>query len=165
MFSSYNEFQYLWLFCRCRYIDARLKKKPNRGVYRELILSISLTKQWRDVLTTIESQRNAGLPMGKPPVMVYKILIAKAFSEDDQQLGWKLLNEVIKENILPDSRVFSAYWSYCSRFNTKLNENLEKMIEFIKENNIIVQKEVIDGLANLIESAGHSFKYVKITER
>lgn len=152
-------------FFRCRFVDAKLKTKPNREIDRYLILALSVTKEWRDVLKIVDKQKNAESSMAKPPAIVYRTLVTKAFSEDDQQLGWKLLDEISKKNILPDNRIFLAYWDYCRRFKLELGENLDKMMEFIRKNQIIVQKEIVDGLAGLIGDAGQSFGYANIDYR
>lgn len=158
-------FMCFFIFSRCRYIDTKLQTKPNRDIYRNLVLAISVTREWRDILKVIDDQKNAESPMGKPPVVVYKTFVTKAFSEDDQHLGWKLLDEISEKNTLPDSRMFSAYWDYCRRFKSELSKNSDKMMEFIRNNQIIVQKETVDGLANLVEDTGHSFGYANINDR
>lgn len=154
------------LYCfRCQFVDLELKKKPNRDVFRSLLLAISITKEWRKVLNVIESQKETGHSIGKPPAVAYKIFIANAFNENDAELGWKLLNEINEKNILPDAKVFTAYWGYCRRFQADLLENIDKMLEFIRANDLIIQKEVIDGLVDLIRDAGQVAEYVELDKR
>lgn len=104
-------------------------------------------------------------PMGKPPAMVYKMFVIKAFSEDDDQLGWKMLDEIGNENILIDARVFSAYWDYCRRKQSNMKENLERMMTFISTNKFIVTKEVVDGLTSLVGGKKHECNDVIIDDR
>ncbi|XP_055325484.1 mitochondrial ribonuclease P catalytic subunit-like [Sitodiplosis mosellana] len=114
---------------------------------------LSKSRDWRNVLDLVKNQ---GLKCNRSSVQVFNNLTAQAFWDADTALGWEMLNKINREDFQPNCETFQAYLDYCSMDRATFVENLEKMLEFIGKNDVIVSKTVIKTLNHKIKKFGGS---------
>lgn len=102
-----------------------------------------------------------------PPSSIYSQIISTSFLNNELDIGWTLLNEMIKVNRLPRCNVFISYFKYCQRQyqndKTQFIIAIEKMLEFIGDHGIIVSKEVCDNLLTVLQEFKFSTNYINIS--
>lgn len=82
----------------------------------------------------------------------FSLLAANAFWENEPEIGWKTLENIISQDFVPQCIAFSAYWNYCSSNREDgFIEKVEKMLEFIGENGILVSEAVISELHTALD--------------
>lgn len=119
-----------------------------------LIYGILITNQWKkslDLLNMIELTC-------KPSSNVYNEIILRAFNnlqndDSDEDIGWKLLNEMIINNKQPKCEIFLIYLKRCkqnSQSRVKFQENIEKMFKFLENNEILITRLVANELHKLL---------------
>lgn len=114
---------------------------------------LSKSSNWRNVLELV---KNEGLECNRSSVQIFNNLTAQAFRDTDIKLGWEMLNKIHNNNFQPNCETFQAYLDYCSIDRATFKENVEKMLEFIGKNDVIVSKIVIEDLNHKIEQFGGS---------
>lgn len=86
--------------------------------------------------------------------------------ENDVDLGFRLLVKFVNNcNLNVDCEVFLAYWDYCSRQTNDARKHVEKMLELIQNERLIVAKKTIDGLYALLKEIGTSLTYTAVLNK
>lgn len=83
----------------------------------------------------------------------FSLLVANAFWEDEPSIGWQLLDKIVEMDFAPQCISFLAYWNHCTLHDgDKFIERIEQMLEFIGMNDVLVSREVLNGLQMTIKS-------------
>lgn len=124
------------------------------------IKTLLATDKWRETIKIIEENR---IKCTQKTLPVFSCLAANAFYDEDETLGWKILNEINAANQHPDYIAFQGYWKYCaSRNKAEFIEFLEKMLKYIGQNEILVSRQVIDALNDEIKRIGGAVIETKV---
>lgn len=126
-----------------------------------VILALCVTPDWKLSIKCLEDIKITC----KPSSSTYTAIISRAFdSSDTIKIGWDLLNEMIAMERKPQCKIFISWINYCKK-NQDLNEslkNIEKMIEYIGNNDILVSKLVAESFENYFKSKNIKSKSIKI---
>lgn len=114
---------------------------------------LSKSRDWRNVLDLV---KNEGMSCNRSSVQMFNNLTVRAFWDADIALGWEMLNKINEKKFQPNCETFRAYLDYCSLDQATFVQNVEKMLEFIGTNDVIVSKVVIDDLNHKINQFGGS---------
>lgn len=117
------------------------------------ILALSLTRRWEECLELLEM-----LKMSNPSRSVaHSAIIAAAFNNNNEKLGWKLVNEMLPR-LKPQTNVYDAYLNYCKR-NSKNPKQLEihvdKIFNFWATFDIYPDLKIVNAFLNDLTSSGH----------
>lgn len=114
-----------------------------------VFIAISSTAAWKLCIELIDKYN---IKCSTSTVATFSSLAANAFWEDEPSIGWHLLDKIVERDFAPQSISFSAYWNYCTLHqDDKFIERFEKMLEFISVNDVLVSREVLDGLQNAVD--------------
>lgn len=114
-----------------------------------------LTDKWPDTYNLLEMIKIST----KPSTASYNVIIAKSFKENQLDIGWKLLNEMITIDRSPNCDVFL---SYLKAVREKGVEKIDEILSFIGENRIIVSLRVITQLKNIYQNFQYDCKFTTI---
>lgn len=117
-----------------------------------------LTDKWQDTFNLLDMIKITT----KPSTSSYNVIIAKTFNENQLEIGWKLLNEMIAIDRSPNCEVFL---SYLHAVDVKYVENIEKILSFIGDNRIVISRRVITELKYIYEKLGYSCQFTTIQTR
>lgn len=112
---------------------------------------ISTSNNWRKAANFII---NDGFHCSRSSISIFNNLTSQAFVEADHNLGWQMLAKINDSNLQPNCDSFLAYWDYCTVDHSTFADNVEKMLEFIAQNDIIISKTVIEELTHRIQHFG-----------
>lgn len=107
-----------------------------------LIYGLVLTPNWRKSLEILDSIKISSVPSPK----VYSAVIERATQEEDEETVWNLMNDMVKDCKILQEYVFLAYIGFCEKKTNKFDENINKMLTFIGDNQIIVTTDVATQL-------------------
>lgn len=114
-----------------------------------VFIAISSTTAWKRCIDLIDKY---DIKCSTSTVPTFSLLAANAFWEDEPSIGWHLLNKIVERDLVPQCISFLAYWNYCSLYqDDKFIERFEKMLEFISVNDVLVSRQVLDGMQNAID--------------
>lgn len=114
-----------------------------------LFTALSSTSEWRRCVAVLDKY---DIKCSASTVTTFSLLVANAFWEDEPAIGWQLIYKIVGMDYAPQSISFLAYWNYCALHrDEKFNERIERMLEFIGVNDILVSRDVLDGLEMTIE--------------
>lgn len=134
-------------------------RSAGHSLFHEL-RTLSTTQNWRraaDFIISNEFQCN------RSSLGIFNNLMSKAFLNADHTMGWEILNRIGANNFQPDCKSFQAYWDYCTVDKTNFFQNIEKMLEFIAEHDLIISKVAIEELSIRIQHFGGSAAPTHIT--
>lgn len=124
-----------------------------------LILAISKTNEWQKAEKLLEMIKLTC----KPSATAYSIIISTAFTENAMDVGWRLLHEMVEDfDRIPKCQVFITYFKWCHQQLQNNIEHIEKMLNFIGQNRIMVSKAVVDELRNIFEKNDMQCQYTSI---
>lgn len=144
-------------FCftsRCQ----KLLKDPNdilpSTVFKSVITGLCRTDDWRNSIDYIERIRDFAVSND-----IYHTVAHRAFKELDFDLGFNCLRGSVYKG---ETEIFNTYWASCMRDPSTALENLERMLAFIGEREILLQSSCIKSLLNVFNGFGVVGKEVKI---
>lgn len=85
----------------------------------------------------------------------------KAFECDNPELGFEKMTGLNKS---PICSVFLSYWNYCHRNGENLQANVEAMLQFVCDEEIIMSQKAIDGLKELLDQHKIAINYSQIKD-
>lgn len=127
-------------------------KSAGHNLFHEL-KTLSTTQNWRRAADFIISNE---FHCTRSSLCIFNNLISKSFLDVDSKLGWEMLNKIGARNFQPDCQSFQAYWDYCAVDKSNFFNNIEKMLEFIAEHDIIISKTAIEKLGIRLKHFGGS---------
>jgi ribonuclease P protein 3 len=106
-----------------------------------LIHGLSLTKEWKSSLKYLEQVKSIDKA---PSESTYCCIISRAIDENDNDLAWKLLDEMAEGDMIPKSFIFiqwiEKYRNDCAK--------MEQMFEYIANNHFILPEIDIQVVAD-----------------
>lgn len=126
-------------------------KLENDNKYFSNLKRLSTTAGWRKA---VEILKKDNIHCNRSTLPLFNNLAVNAFWDADAQLGWELLDSINARNYQPNCETFQAYWNYCTLDRNAFYDNVEKMLEFMSKNELIVSTTVIEELSNKISRFG-----------
>lgn len=80
-----------------------------------------------------------------PTAGTYSRIISAAFKNEEWEIGWKLMYEMLLDNRSPQEDVYVSWFQNCPR----TQEDMEKMLHYIGNNNTSVSKSVATEIAKV----------------
>lgn len=112
------------------------------------IHGLCVTKDWMKSFELLDMIRITS----SPNATTYSVIITKAFTSGCEDVGWKLMNEMMKNLKEPRSDVFLAWFKNYTKV-----EELEKMLMFISDNGLLISDEVIEELSKVFRSLKYNW--------
>lgn len=133
--------------CRC---DDVMKASPalKHSTAVNIFLALSSTIEWKRCIELIE---NYDIKCAHSTVATFSLLAANAFWADEPSIGWQLLDKIVETDFAPQCIAFVAYWNHCSQHHDDKVERIEKMLEFISANDVLISRNVLNGLQAAVE--------------
>lgn len=111
------------------------------------ILTLSLTTYWRKSLDLLKEIEISSSPSNR----AYSAIIAAAFVNNDHDLAWQLLEDmVLKEKIPTDLPILSYLNQVKNSEHPKIL--LEKLFNFFREYEFICKEDIIETLEKVVNS-------------
>lgn len=121
----------------------------SQTVANNLFIALSSTSVWKRCVALVDKY---DIKCGASTVATFSLLVANAFWENKPAIGWQLIDNIVEMDYAPQCISFLAYWDYCGLHrDEKFNERIEKMLEFIGINDVLVSRAVLDGLQTAID--------------
>lgn len=124
----------------------------HNNLFHEL-KTLSTTQNWRRAADFIMTNE---FHCTRSSLCIFNNLMSKAFLDADSKLGWEMLNKIGASHFQPDCQSFQAYWDYCTVDTSNFFKNIEKMLEFIAKNDLIISKTAIEELGLRMKHFGGS---------
>ncbi|CAG9770290.1 unnamed protein product [Ceutorhynchus assimilis] len=105
-----------------------------------MALPLSLTKEWQKCFNIIQEIKRTS----SVSTTVYSAVAASAFINNEEDLAWNLLNEVLSLDKLPLSVAFLSYIEVLKKQKRKVD--LVKLLTFFKESEMLCHEEVVNGI-------------------
>ena len=126
-----------------------------------LIESLSLTKHWRESFKLLDMCKITG----NPSVGSFSQLAKACFQNGEVDTGWQLMNECIDIGKYPSCMTYLAWIDHSKKDPLTLVENIEKMLNFTSDKDVLLTKTVTQELGMLFDSLGYSCSYSHINRR
>lgn len=116
------------------------------------MLAWIITKEWRQSIDLLEKMIN-------PPVDAYGTVFKRALSENEVDLGWRVLNLAHSKQIDSTVNMFSNYWDYCCQINDKATQKVAivNVLKFIDKIETVLPKSTISGLLHLLDHGKYHY--------
>lgn len=101
------------------------------------------TGEWKHCVEIINKYN---LKCSKENLKVFSDISANAFWENEVEIGWKMMRKIVEEHFAPNCISFIAYWHHCAENRDQFVVNVEKMLNFIGRNDILISKIAINEL-------------------
>ncbi|KAJ6634895.1 Mitochondrial ribonuclease P catalytic subunit [Pseudolycoriella hygida] len=117
-----------------------------------LLHGLVLTDEWRKSLDIMDSMKFCSNPSSS----AYSAVIGRALHEGDESLGWNLFNDMIANcTTTLRNEAFESYIHFCEKNNDEFEKNINKMLTFIRDNEILIT----DKIARAFQRAFEKFDY------
>lgn len=114
-----------------------------------MLHALITTDEWRQALPLLDTIKLTA----KPTTSAYCVIIVRAFSEGETELGWKVLTECVESDKQPKCEVFFAYIQMCAEMYATDKARLEalaRMMKFIGQHGLIVSRSVVQELQTVL---------------
>lgn len=119
-----------------------------------------MTNEWRLAVEIIDEQKEDFYGSNQAACC---LLIRRAFDNNEPDIGFRLLGILAtKTTFNIDCKVFLAYWDFCGRQTSDVRKHIEKMLELIQTEQLIVTKKTIGGLYTLLGDIGVPLTYTAV---
>ncbi|KAK9872163.1 hypothetical protein WA026_016217 [Henosepilachna vigintioctopunctata] len=127
------------------------------------ILGLSITKEWKKCLDLLQEASR----IDQPSNTSYNAVIASAFLNGEEEIGWMLIKEMFEKHRTPSYVAFSAYIEKLEQVKnkTEIMMKLEKLFTLCKENDIILPEKVIEELGSLLRTNSIQANLTSINKR
>ncbi|CAG9861360.1 unnamed protein product [Phyllotreta striolata] len=102
------------------------------------ISALSLTKDWKKCITLLEDIKLTKIPSN----LSYSVTASAAFLNNEIDIGWSLLQQMILDEKNIDNIVYYAYLNYLKATKNDIKIELEKLFMFLQENDIVIESDV-----------------------
>lgn len=123
---------------------------------------LAITSEWTKVQSLINEYSTLCRPSN---LSAFSIVAAKAFSHRQPEIGWNMLERIAKAKFNPNCISFLEYWDYCESNAKDFKLNVEKMLFFMKQNEIVVTRAVLKGLQKSLGKNGSSLLWSEINTK
>lgn len=107
-----------------------------------IIYGLVLTENWRKSLEILSTIKISFIPSPA----VYSAVIQRAIHEEDEMIVWNLMNDMVRDSKTLQKDLFVSYIGFCEKYSEKFTENINKMLTFIGDHQIIITTEVVTQL-------------------
>lgn len=108
---------------------------------------VATTQYWQRALPLLDMMNLTTTPS----VSAYTALAVKAFSSDQPELGWRLLEEMLQARKLPKCEIFLALLAHYARDVQTLGAQLERLFSFLELYDIVISDLVAQQLLALAQ--------------
>ncbi|KAG8225732.1 hypothetical protein J437_LFUL006827 [Ladona fulva] len=125
---------------------------------------LSLTSEWRQGLELLDMIKETCTPTGS----TYSSLVIAAFRNDDQELGWEIMEECIKIGKVVQDTVYLSLLDLAIAKNRSGNKQLafvEKILEFLKLHELRPSTAVAKKLKYTFETMNWKGYFTSISDR
>ncbi|XP_064547198.1 mitochondrial ribonuclease P catalytic subunit [Drosophila montana] len=113
-----------------------------------LIHGLVATKQhWQRAVPLLDMMKVTSAPS----VAAYSTLAAKAFSAEQPELAWRLLEEMLQARKLPKCEVYLAHLAQSAQQAQTLGAQLERLLLFLERHDIVISDLVAQQLLALAQ--------------
>nr|CAI5838402.1 unnamed protein product [Callosobruchus analis] len=113
------------------------------------ILALSVTSKWKTCLDLMKEVKRTATPN----TACYSSIIAAAFINKEEQMGWAILEEMVQYDRIPNNIAFHSYLSRLKHKRSRqlIIDKLETLFLFLQKHDIKCSEEVTVHIANLAE--------------
>lgn len=124
------------------------------GISASLTNALCATKEWRRALD---------LPkIGMKPTSM-NILIRKALQERDIKLVWHLIDALSESELKELSmETIQAFWRFCGENKPSCRDNIERMLQALEKNEVILNEAAAIGLIEVLTKLDHHCQAVQL---
>lgn len=126
--------------------------------FQSVIEGLCSTNNWLDSVEYLKKFEGISITDS-----TYHTFARRAFEERNFELGFKYL--LINKGGRVKSNVFNSYWLACKNDQKTAIRNLERMLTFIGENELLVKKNCIENLLNMFNEIDVTGKEVEMIPR
>ncbi|XP_017064161.1 mitochondrial ribonuclease P catalytic subunit [Drosophila eugracilis] len=110
-------------------------------------------EHWQGALSLLDMMKVTSTPT----LAAYSALVEKAFcaEKSDQELSWRLLEEMATARKPPKCEVYLALLNRLAKETTQLPVQLRRLLEFLERYEILVSKRVAERLQELAQQVPH----------
>ena len=112
------------------------------------IHGLCVTKDWMKSFELLDMIRITS----SPNATTYSVIITKAFNSACDEVGWKLLDEMVKNLKEPRSDVYLAWFKNFTKV-----EELEKMLNFLSDHGLLISEEAIEELSKIFRGCKYNW--------
>ncbi|XP_056636669.1 mitochondrial ribonuclease P catalytic subunit [Diorhabda sublineata] len=111
-----------------------------------IIPAISLTSEWKKCIELLKEIEFTNIPNSH----AYSCTVAAAFLNNEEQLAWELLEEIVQHGRNVENIVFFSYFSWLRTFKNRKNTiaKLEQMFLFLQSKDLLCELEVVENIIN-----------------
>lgn len=128
-----------------KFSNALIDKYPVlAGTLAENVISgLCLTKEWKRSFELLNHFRSAG---SSPSGTALSCIITKALEEENHDIAWNLLHQMISEQIVPRSLIFLEFFQKLRGNEDKLDE----LMNIISENSLMLPERDIEDFRKVV---------------
>lgn len=126
-----------------------------------VIYGLICTTQWRKSLDIFDSMKELKTPSSR----IYSAVIHRAIQDEDEPLVWNLFDNMIAECTVLQNEVFVSYIGFCEKNSHTFAEKINKMLTFIKDNEILVTTEVANEFQRAFQMFGYNCSITAIAKQ
>lgn len=86
-----------------------------------------------------------------PSVVAYSTLACKAFSSQQPELAWRLLEEMLQARKMPKCEVYLAHLTSSAQHPQTLGVQLERLLQFLERHDILISEKVAQQILLLAQ--------------
>lgn len=139
------------------------QSKPQYQTRRDKLADLTQlikSNQWRGAFAEIEKR---DIICDHKSLQLYNSIGSSAFDDGDFYLGWSVMNSISTQNFNPHPMILTAYWRACSALRLNFRRNIDKMLHFINDNDLLLSREAIDSLQIELTKFGSSLTSMQIS--
>lgn len=125
------------------------------------IMGLVLTTEWRKSVEILESIKFASNPSSS----MYSVIIQRALQEKDEHLACSLLNDMVTQCEIIKNEVFVAYIEFCEKNAKTFTEQIDKILSFIGDKEILVTTKVIKDFCRAFQKFGYNCSLTTINQQ
>lgn len=128
-----------------------------------LILALSLTENWKECVALMEMIKLTCTPS----TSAFCNTISAAFNNGDGEAGWKYCNELISSHRTDhiDDIIYTSWLKYCSKMGNYWLDGIEKLLDFTRENEVIISREVAEELEKIFHNKNYKIKFTSVNTK
>lgn len=113
-----------------------------------IVMGLSITKHWKDY----EKYFNFIKQTCTPNANVYSAVVEAAFLNNDFDLGWKIMNEMMLNNKKPTDNVYYTFMQLTNKGN--IHSRLETLFKFLSNYDINLSKSISVEVKKIFDGIG-----------
>lgn len=123
-----------------------------------IVQGLCHTDQWKRSLSMLNG-------LNETSRFALNTIAAKAFSEGEIDLGFRLLHKPIHDGYEIHPNVCASYWTFCRQHSKSIVENVERMLKYLEKTEKILSKTSMQQLHNLLNEYGSIGRFTEVSQR